>query len=110
MGGPPHPTHSGAGVGGAPRGRGEGAHRWSKEENDGPFPHRAGPRHPAGPLRAAGERRNAGGPGAAAAAAAFARASGASRGLLLAHATSAEVMGERDPEQWVGYAALAFVA
>ena len=103
-------THYGARFGFEPRGRGEGAHRWSKEENDGAFLQRAVALDPEGLLRSARERRNACGPGAAAAAAAFARASGASRGLLLAHATSAEVMGERDPEQWVGYAALAFVA
>jgi len=103
-------THYGARYGFEPRGRGPEAHRWSREENDGAFLERAVALDPEGLLRSARERRNACGPGAAAAAAAFARAAGATRGALLGHATSAEVTGERDPDLWVGYAALAFVS
>lgn len=103
-------THYGARYGFEPRGRGAEAHRWSREENDRDFLLRALALDPAGMEASARSRRNACGPGAAAAAAAFAAEAGADRGLLLAHTTSAEAMGDASPDLWVGYAALLFLA
>ncbi len=54
------------------------------------------------------EHHNACGAGALAAAVAAARALGARRGRLLEYITSADVMGEEEPDRAVGYAGLVF--
>lgn len=102
-------THYGARYGFEPEGTGAAAHRWSKEENDREILDRALALDSAGVEDSFRRRHNACGPGAMAAVAAAARALGATRGVLLEHTTSAEVLGERDPDMWVGYAAVAYV-
>jgi AmmeMemoRadiSam system protein B len=102
-------THYGESYGFTPRGEGPSAHRWSKEVNDRDVLDRVLALDPDGVEASARRCRNACGPGAMAAAVAAARELGAREGVLLRHTTSAEVRGERDPETWVGYAAVAFL-
>jgi len=103
-------THYGERYGFLPRGIGAAAHRWSKEENDREILDRAAAFDPAGVEASFRRRRNACGPGAMAAVAAAARALGADRAALLRHTTSAEVLGEEEPDAWVGYAAMVYHA
>jgi AmmeMemoRadiSam system protein B len=91
----------------APHGRGPEAHRWSKE-NDRAFLDRLVALDPAGALADSRRHRNACGAGAAAAAVAAAREAGATRGSLLEHVTSAEIQGDTDPSDFVGYASVVF--
>ena len=58
----------------------------------------------------AAEQHNACGAGAVAATVAAAKRLGAARAILLAHTTSAEVLGSRSAEDSVGYAGVVFVA
>jgi hypothetical protein len=102
-------THYGASYGFQPRGMGLAAHSWSKEVNDREILDRVLALDPEGVEASARSRHNACGPGAMAAAVAAARELGAREGVLLRHTTSAEVRGEREPEMWVGYAAVAFL-
>lgn len=102
-------THYGDRYGFTPRGAGPEAHRWSKEENDREILDRVLALDAEGIEASFRRRRNACGPGAMAAAVSAARELGAREGLLLRHTTSAEVLGEEDPEMWVGYAAVALV-
>ncbi len=103
-------THYGARYGFVPKGLGTPAHLWSKRENDREILDRVLALDSSGVEESFRRRQNACGPGAMAAAAAAARVLGATRGVLLDHTTSAEVMGEAEPETWVGYAAVAWVA
>jgi len=103
-------THYGPRYGFAPLGGGAAAHRWSKEENDREILDRAAELDSPGVEASARVRRNACGPGAMAAVAAAARELGAGPGILLGHTTSAEVLGEEEPDSWVGYAAMVFFA
>ncbi|MBN2494418.1 MAG: AmmeMemoRadiSam system protein B [Deltaproteobacteria bacterium] len=101
-------THYGASYGFVPKGTGEAAHRWAKEENDGPFIERLLAADGPAAVKHALENHSACCPGAAAAAVAFARARGASRGRLLGHVTSHEVDGRNGPSMWVGYASIVY--
>jgi len=103
-------THYGERYGFAPLGSGASAHRWSREENDREILDRAAALDSAGIEESASRRRNACGPGAMAAVVAAARELGADRATLLRHTTSAEVLGEEEPDTWVGYAAMVFHA
>ncbi len=103
-------THYGARFRFTPRGPGGEAHRWSKEENDREILDRALAMDPAGIEASARRRQNACGPGAMAAVAAAAKALGATAARLLRHTTSAEVTGEAEPETWVGYGAVLYLA
>ena len=103
-------THYGARYGFVPKGYGAAAHRWSKEENDREILDRAAAFDPEAVEASARRRHNACGPGAMAAVTAAARELGATEARLLRHTTSAEVTGEEEPQMWVGYAALVFVA
>ena len=101
-------THYGANYGFMPRGTGEQALRWSKEENDRPFLEKLLQFDCRGAIEHALTNHSACCPGAAAAAVAFCREAGAEAGRLLEHTTSAEVEGRERPTMWVGYASLVF--
>jgi hypothetical protein len=103
-------THYGERYGFLPRGEGAAALRWSREENDREILDRAVAMDPEGVEASALRRHNACGPGAMAATAAAARELGAVEARVLRHTTSAEVMGESDPDMWVGYAAVVYFA
>lgn len=105
-------THYGADYyGWAPKGSGMGAHRWCKEVNDRRYLDRLLALDASGANAAGEEDGSACGPAAGAAAAAFARACGASKGILLEHITSWEraKQGQGAPTDFVGYAAMVFV-
>lgn len=100
-------THYGAAFGVMPAGRGEGALRWTRE-NDERFLE---------PLLAMSLDRivstaerdgSACGSGAAAAAAGWARERGCARGRLLGYANSHEIMPRGEAEHIVGYASVVF--
>ena len=101
-------THYGASYGFSPKGSGDEAHRWSKEENDRPFidlllgmDYKAAVKH-------ALSSHSACCAGAAAAATAFAKSQGATAGQLIEHTTSHEVESRGTPSMWVGYASIVF--
>ncbi|MHC5080468.1 MAG: AmmeMemoRadiSam system protein B [Planctomycetota bacterium] len=102
-------THYGASYYGfAPKGSGEEALAWVKEENDARIIERFLQLDPQGILKEASMRHSACGAGAAAAAVACARARGAKEGVLLAYTTSHDVHPSGVPTDFVGYAAVAF--
>ncbi|MHC4646342.1 MAG: AmmeMemoRadiSam system protein B [Planctomycetota bacterium] len=104
-------THYGPRYGFTPMGGGEEALRWASEVNDRKFIDLALALAPDGMLVDAAENGNACGAGAAAAAVAAAKRLGKTKGVLLAHTNSNEVMqrdmGVSSPES-VGYAAIVF--
>jgi MEMO1 family protein len=105
-------THYGANYyGWAPKGEGPGAHRWSKDVNDRRFIERLIALDAKGAYDAGEEDGSACGPAAGAAVAAFARAFGATRGVLLEHVTSWEraKSEQSEPTDFVGYAAMVFI-
>jgi hypothetical protein len=95
----------------APQGVGAKAHKWSKEVNDRGFIERILALDAAGTYEAGERDHSACGPAAAAAAVAFAKAMGASKGVLLEHITSWEraKSEQAEPEDFVGYAAVVFI-
>jgi AmmeMemoRadiSam system protein B len=104
-------THYGPRYGFIPQGTGEKALAWAKEVNDEKFIEAALKLDAASLLTIAAENSNACGPGASAATVAAAKVLGASRGLLLAHTTSNEIMLEKmgtSSADAVGYAAIIF--
>ncbi|MHC4172789.1 MAG: AmmeMemoRadiSam system protein B [Planctomycetota bacterium] len=104
-------THYGPRYGFTPMGTGAEALKWADSVNDQEFIDLALKLEPEGLLASAAENCNACGPGAAAAAAAAAKKLGRTEGLLLAHASSNEVMlrkmGTTGADS-VGYAAIVF--
>ncbi|MHC4808328.1 MAG: AmmeMemoRadiSam system protein B [Planctomycetota bacterium] len=104
-------THYGPRYGFTPMGTGAEALKWADSVNDEEFIDLALKLEPEGLLASAAENCNACGPGAAAAAAAAAKKLGRTEGLLLAHASSNEVMlrkmGTTGADS-VGYAAIVF--
>ncbi len=92
----------------APKGTGEEALRWVKEENDARVIEKFTALDPEGILQEAASHHNACGAGAAAAAAACARGLGAKRGVLLEYTTSHDVRPSGPPTDFVGYASVAF--
>jgi AmmeMemoRadiSam system protein B len=104
-------THYGPRYGFAPMGTGDRAIRWASEVNDKKFVDLALKLDAMGLLTSAAENLNACGPGAAAAAVSAARKLGKTKGLLLAHTNSNEVMLEKmgaSSAEAVGYAAIVF--
>jgi len=94
-------THYGPNYGWAPKGLGEEALRWVKEENDARWIEQACALDPRAMIDEALSRQNACCPGAAAAAAECARGMGSTEGELLTYATSADI---RPDASFVGYA------
>jgi len=104
-------THYGPGYGFTPMGTGAKALRWASEVNDKEFIDFALQSNPQKMLASAAENYNACGAGAAAAAVAVAKKLGKTKGLLLAHTNSNDVMQQkmgRSSEEAVGYAAIVF--
>jgi len=106
-------THYGPRYGMAPAGLGEKALAWA-QANDQRLIDQAVALHAAEVLRVAAENHSACGAGAIAAAIAAAIACagklGATHGQLLHHTTSHEVLPMGQPSDFVGYAAIAFLA
>lgn len=104
-------THYGPRYGFIPKGTGTNALQWASDVNDKEFIDFALKLEPQKMLASATENLNACGPGAAAAVVAVAKKLGKTKGVLLAHTNSNEVMlkkmGVSSPEA-VGYAAIAF--
>jgi AmmeMemoRadiSam system protein B len=104
-------THYGPRYGFTPKGTGANALQWASGVNDKEFIDLALKLQPQKMLASAAENLNACGPGAAAAAVAVARKLGKTKGLLLAHTNSNEVMLEKmgaSSAEAVGYAAIVF--
>jgi len=104
-------THYGPRYGFVPMGTGAEALEWASKVNDRKFIDLALKLEPQGLLASATENYNACGPGAAAATVAAAKKLGKTKGLLLAHTNSNEVMlrnmGASSADS-VGYAAIVF--
>jgi AmmeMemoRadiSam system protein B len=104
-------THYGPRYGFAPKGVGREGNRWAKETNDRRFIDQACSMQADRLVSEAAEHKNACGAGAAAATIAAAEALGASKGVLLVHTTSSEVLpgraGEEEQDS-VGYAGIVF--
>jgi AmmeMemoRadiSam system protein B len=102
-------THYGRRFGFAPKGAGEDAHTWMKEVNDRTFLQGVLSLDSRSVLSSAAADHSACGSGAVAAAVAAVESLGASKGVLLEHTTSHEIMPERSPSDFVGYGAVLFV-
>ncbi len=102
-------THYGPRYGMAPAGLGEKALAWA-QANDQRLIDQAVAMHAAEVLRVAAESHSACGAGAIAAAIACAGKLGATHGQLWHHTTSHEVLPMGQPSDFVGYAAIAFLA
>ena len=104
-------THYGPRYGFTPMGTGKEALRWAGDVNDREFIDLALKLEPQGMLTSAAENCNACGAGAAAAAVAVAKKLGRTKGVMLAHTNSNEVMLRRmgtTSADSVGYAAIIF--
>ncbi len=104
-------THYGPRYGFTPMGTGANAFHWASEVNDKEFIDFALKLQPQKMLTSAAENHNACGAGAAAAAVSAAKKLGKTKGLLLAHTNSNEVMLQKmgtSSAEAVGYAALVF--
>jgi hypothetical protein len=104
-------THYGPRYGFTPMGTGANALQWASEVNDKEFIDLALKLEPQKMLASAAENYNACGAGAAAAAVAAAKKLGKTKGLLLAHTNSNEVMMKKmgsSSAEAVGYAAIVF--
>jgi hypothetical protein len=104
-------THYGPGYGFTPQGIGREGNQWAKEVNDKPFIELVCDLRAVDVVAEANQRRNACSSGAIAATLASVKALGASRGTLLEHTTSSEVLaGDRpdDASDSVGYAGILF--
>jgi AmmeMemoRadiSam system protein B len=104
-------THYGPRYGFTPKGTGANALQWASGVNDKEFVDFALKLQPQKMLASAAENFNACGAGAAAAAVAAAKKLGKTKGLLLAHTNSNEVMLEKmgaSSAEAVGYAAIVF--
>jgi AmmeMemoRadiSam system protein B len=100
-------THYGPGYGFTPYGVGPDALRWAKDENDRRFIDLVCAMRDGDLVAEASKRHNACNSGAAAATIAAVRVLGATRGVLLRHTTSSEVLGG-EHEDAVGYAGIVF--
>jgi AmmeMemoRadiSam system protein B len=103
-------THYGPRYGFTPRGIGMEALRWCKETNDRRMLDLIRELRAEDAVPEAAGHRNACGAGAIAAALAAARSSGATRGEILCHTTSHDVLPEGSPTDFVGYAAAVFLS
>jgi AmmeMemoRadiSam system protein B len=104
-------THYGPRYGFNPQGSGEAGIKWAKDVNDRAFINLAIEMNAERILNESMQKQNACGPGAAAATIAAAKALGKTKGILLAHTHSNEVMerkfGQSSSES-VGYAAIIY--
>jgi AmmeMemoRadiSam system protein B len=104
-------THYGPRYGFAPMGSDKDGLKWAAEVNDRQFIDLALKMQPQKLLVSAAENLNACGPGAAAATVAAAKALGKTKGILLAHTNSSEIMLHKmdsSSRESVGYAAIIF--
>lgn len=104
-------THYGPGYGFVDHGVGPDANRWAKQQNDTRFIDLVCAMKPDDLVPEATKHGNACSSGAAAATVAAVNALGATRGILLQHTTSAEVLQtdrHHEPNDAVGYAAVVF--
>jgi AmmeMemoRadiSam system protein B len=101
-------THYGANYGFSPKGPGDEALRWSREENDRPFIDRLLKLDQKGAIDHALSNHSACCAGAAAAAITFAKQNGATAGHLIEHTTSHETEPRGTPSMWVGYASIVY--
>jgi AmmeMemoRadiSam system protein B len=104
-------THYGPGYGFNPQGNGQAGIEWAKDVNDRSFITLAVEMRGERILTESMENQNACGPGAAAATIAAAKALGRTKGVLLAHTHSSEVMEMKfgqSSEESVGYAAIVY--
>jgi AmmeMemoRadiSam system protein B len=104
-------THYGPRYGFTPMGAGKEGLKWASEVNDRQFIDLALKMQPQELLNSAAENLNACGPGAAAATVAAAKSLGKTKGILLAHTNSNEVMLKKmgsSSRESVGYAAIIF--
>ena len=104
-------THYGPRYGFCPKGTGPDAINWAKDVNDRQFIDLALDMKAQEVLVSSIEKSNACGPGAAAATIAAAKAQGKTKGLLLGHTHSNEVMQHKfnkSSDESVGYAAIVF--
>jgi hypothetical protein len=104
-------THYGPRYGFDPQGSGPSGIKWAKEVNDRAFITLAVEMRAERILTESMENQNACGPGAAAATIAVAKALGKTKGILLAHTHSNEVMEKKfgqSSEESVGYAAIVY--
>jgi AmmeMemoRadiSam system protein B len=104
-------THYGPGYGFNPQGSGEAAIKWAKEINDRAFINLAIEMKAQRILTESMEKQNACGPAGVAATISAAKALGKTKGVLLAHTHSSEVMERRFgqmSEESVGYAAIVY--
>lgn len=104
-------THYGPRYGFVPMGPGKEGLKWATEVNDREFIDFALKMQPEKMLNSANENCNACGPGAAAATVAVAKSLGKTKGILLAHTNSNEIMLHKmgaSSRESVGYAAIIF--
>ncbi len=104
-------THYGPRYGFDPQGKGEAGIKWAKDVNDKAFIDLALAMQAEKILTDSLENQNACGPGAAAATIAAAKGLGKSKGILLAHTHSSEVMEKKfgqSSSESVGYAAIVY--
>lgn len=104
-------THYGPRYGFTPQGVGDDALKWAKEVNDAEFIDLALKMEADQLLRVALDKNNACGPAATATLIAAAKATGRTRGILLGHTTSNDIMKAKfneTSEESVGYAAIVF--
>lgn len=104
-------THYGPRYGFSPMGTGDAAIIWAKDVNDRHFIDLTLSAEPAKLLESAAQKHNACGAGAAAAAVAVAKSLGKTKGRLLSHTHSNEVMQRKfgqSSHESVGYAAIIF--
>jgi AmmeMemoRadiSam system protein B len=101
-------THYGPSYGMVGKGRGREGITWAKEVNDRKMIELILSFQTDRIIPEAAEHHNACGAGAVAATVSAAQRLGAREGILLAHTTSAEVMGSLDTEDSVGYAGVVF--
>ncbi len=101
-------THYGPHYGFSPKGSGQAAHDWSKQDNDRPYIDHLLSLDPRAALDHALAHHSACCPGAAGAAARFAAEGGAKSGELIAHTTSHEIEPRGAPQMWVGYAGIVY--
>ena len=102
-------THYGPVYGFTPQGSGEGALAWAKDVNDRRVIDLVLAMKADAIVPEVAAHRNACGAGALAAAVAATKRMGATRGILLEHTTSREVLADRGFDGAVGYAGIVFV-
>jgi AmmeMemoRadiSam system protein B len=101
-------THYGENYGFSPQGRGAGALRWVREQNDRAFIDAVEAGSPEKILQRAEQDRSSCSPGAVLGALGFAQSSRCAPVRLLSYGTSAGAAADQVPDSFVGYAAFGF--